>query len=79
MASYQPIINGVAGNLVGVQASRLSTALHQNQKNKSQKSEENEGTEKLLLAMVIPGHLIFNMILAALIPGTTNYILLGIK
>ena len=32
IASYQPVINGVAGNLVGVQASRLSTNLHQKKK-----------------------------------------------
>ena len=28
MAAYQPVINGVAGNLVAVQASRISTSLH---------------------------------------------------
>lgn len=28
MARYQPVINGVGGNLVSVQASRISTALH---------------------------------------------------
>ena len=32
IASYQPVINGVAGNLVGVHASRLSTNLHQKKK-----------------------------------------------
>lgn len=26
---FQPVINGVGGNLVSIQASRLSTALHQ--------------------------------------------------
>ncbi|CAG7827071.1 unnamed protein product [Allacma fusca] len=30
MALYQPVINGVGGNLVSVQASRISTALHRN-------------------------------------------------
>ncbi|XP_063218614.1 solute carrier family 41 member 1-like [Bacillus rossius redtenbacheri] len=29
VAAFQPVINGVGGNLVSVQASRLSTALHQ--------------------------------------------------
>lgn len=29
IAVYQPVINGVAGNLVAVQASRISTSLHQ--------------------------------------------------
>jgi solute carrier family 41 len=28
IAVFQPVINGVGGNLVAVQASRLSTALH---------------------------------------------------
>ena len=28
-AIYSPVINGVGGNLVAVQASRLSTSLHQ--------------------------------------------------
>jgi solute carrier family 41 len=30
LAVYQPVINGVGGNLVSVQASRLSTELHKN-------------------------------------------------
>lgn len=30
IAVFQPVISGVGGNLVAVQASRLSTALHQN-------------------------------------------------
>ncbi|RWS24894.1 solute carrier-like protein [Leptotrombidium deliense] len=29
IAAYQPVINGVGGNLVAIQASRLSTFLHQ--------------------------------------------------
>lgn len=28
IAVFQPVINGVGGNLVAVQASRISTALH---------------------------------------------------
>jgi len=28
IAVFQPVINGVAGNLVGIQASRISTDLH---------------------------------------------------
>ncbi len=28
IATYQPVINGVGGNLVGIYASRLSTSLH---------------------------------------------------
>ena len=64
VASYQPVINGVAGNLVGVQASRLSTALHQQKKNEDSKSEDD--TELLLLGLVVPGHLVFNLILSML-------------
>ena len=32
VAAYQPVINGVAGNLVAVNASRISTSLHQQKK-----------------------------------------------
>ncbi|KAF6032305.1 hypothetical protein EB796_009388 [Bugula neritina] len=75
MAVFQPVINGVGGNLVAVQASRLSTGLHSRasigslpadtphicfnpltffcRKNMTSK------TARVLLAMVIPGHLIF--------------------
>ena len=56
IASFQPVINGVAGNLVGVQASRLSTQLHQ--------KRVEDDYEGLLLSLVIPGHLFFNLVLA---------------
>ena len=32
VAAFQPVMNGVGGNLVAVQASRLSTALHRHGK-----------------------------------------------
>lgn len=32
IAVFQPVINGVGGNLVAVQASRISTSLHQHSK-----------------------------------------------
>ncbi len=32
IAMFQPVINGVAGNLVGIQASRISTQLHKHAK-----------------------------------------------
>lgn len=35
MAAFQPLMNGVAGNLAAVQASRLSTQLHQERSNVS--------------------------------------------
>ena len=62
VASYQPVINGVAGNLVGVQASRLSTALHQQKKN--DETSKSDDTERLLIGLVVPGHLIFNLFLS---------------
>ena len=71
VASYQPVINGVAGNLVGVQASRLSTALHQQKKTEESPTQDSE-TELLLLALVVPGHLIFNLILSFLNKGKSN-------
>jgi len=74
IASYQPVINGVAGNLVGVHASRLSTDLHQKKKSDVLESTSLSSgeTENLLLAMVIPGHLIFNLILAILSIGNNS-------
>ena len=71
IASFQPVINGVAGNLVGVHASRLSTNLHQKKKSDEENNTimSSDETEKLLLGMVVPGHLIFNLILAILTIG----------
>lgn len=39
MAAYQPLMNGVAGNLAAVQASRMSTMLHQEEQNSPHHSE----------------------------------------
>ncbi|ETN76994.1 divalent cation transporter [Necator americanus] len=35
IAAFQPLINGVGGNLVSVQASRISTGLHRSRKNQT--------------------------------------------
>ncbi|XP_018332997.1 solute carrier family 41 member 1 isoform X2 [Agrilus planipennis] len=80
IAVFQPVINGVGGNLVAVQASRISTALHkQAELGVLAGSDEEEDTAvifispvtafcgknphsrttRVLMAMVIPGHLIF--------------------
>merc|ERR1711963_618098 len=75
VASYQAVINGVAGNLVGVQASRLSTALHQQKKTEKSQSNDSE-TEFLLLGLVVPGHLTFNFILSFLNKGSDNLLTL---
>ncbi|CAF0726278.1 unnamed protein product [Didymodactylos carnosus] len=75
LAVFQPVINGVGGNLVAVQASRLSTALHRQTKPgimpagvKSAcpnplsvyfSSKWDSVTTRVLLIMAIPGHLVF--------------------
>lgn len=81
IAVFGPVINGVGGNLVAVQASRISTALHKQAELGILTSENNGGdedtvifispikafcgwgmharTSRVLLAMAIPGHLIF--------------------
>jgi len=85
IAMFQPVINGVAGNLVGIQASRISTKLHKNNKPGVLPSEvtsvnlfnpvttftssgkticgqigSNATAAKMLLLLVIPGHIVFN-------------------
>ncbi|XP_057671129.1 solute carrier family 41 member 1-like isoform X1 [Diorhabda carinulata] len=80
IAVFQPVINGVGGNLVAVQASRISTALHKQAELGILASDNNldedavifispltcfcgkgthSRTTRVLMAMVIPGHLIF--------------------
>lgn len=80
IAVFQPVINGVGGNLVAVQASRISTALHKEAELGILTSENNVDedtvifispvtgfcgkgiharTTRVLMSMVIPGHLIF--------------------
>ena len=80
IAVFQPVINGVGGNLVAVQASRISTALHKQSVLGILTSDSNADedtvifispvkafcgkgaharTTRILMGMVIPGHLIF--------------------
>ncbi|XP_060537209.1 solute carrier family 41 member 1-like isoform X2 [Cylas formicarius] len=79
IAVFQPVINGVGGNLVAVQASRISTALHKQAELGVLTTDEDEDeteifitpvtgfcgsdgharTTRVLMTMVIPGHLIF--------------------
>ena len=80
IAVFQPVINGVGGNLVAVQASRISTALHKQAELGILTSESNVDedtvifispvtsfcgkgaharTTRVLMSMVIPGHVIF--------------------
>ncbi|XP_066155340.1 solute carrier family 41 member 1-like [Euwallacea fornicatus] len=90
VAVFQLVINGVGGNLVAVQASRISTELHSmgevgslpenmqicispcdafcdNQKT------SHTGTAKMLMLMVVPGHLIFSYMISYLQAGHTSY------
>lgn len=72
---FQPIINGIGGNLVSVQASRISTMLHQSTLigilppwSKTWVSPwtalfhgtPSAKTARLLIGMSIPGHLVFS-------------------
>lgn len=80
IAVFQPVINGVGGNLVAVQASRISTALHKEAELGILASDSNTDeetvifispvagfcgtgvharTSRVLMAMVLPGHVIF--------------------
>lgn len=86
IAVFQPVINGVAGNLVGIQASRISTDLHRTSKlghlpsplsscnllnpiysfspascSSSPVMTSNATAALVLLFLVIPGHLVFNL------------------
>ncbi|XP_056323729.1 solute carrier family 41 member 1 [Danio aesculapii] len=75
MAVFTPVINGVGGNLVAVQASRISTYLHMNalpiaEPNPAPRkcptpwgtffgSGVNSRSAKVLFLLVAPGHLVF--------------------
>ncbi|KAG8190790.1 hypothetical protein JTE90_005826 [Oedothorax gibbosus] len=75
IAVFQPVINGVGGNLVAVQASRISTYLHQRSKLGVLPVEDKDlckdpisaffgksvhsTTARVLMLMVVPGHLVF--------------------
>ncbi|XP_041656158.1 solute carrier family 41 member 1-like [Cheilinus undulatus] len=75
MAVFTPVINGVGGNLVAIQASRISTYLHfwsipgvlpykmrQNWPNPCItffSSGVNSKSARVLLMLVVPGHLVF--------------------
>ncbi|XP_066158130.1 solute carrier family 41 member 1-like isoform X1 [Euwallacea fornicatus] len=82
IAVYQPVINGVGGNLVAVQSSRIATALHKEAElgvvppgNSNEEDETKKifispmaafcgkgphaRTTRVLMTMVIPGHIIF--------------------
>jgi len=93
MSLYQPVINGVGGNLVSVQASRISTALHRDCQmgelpgklpgapNKVWASPwtvffklgVDSIAARVLLAIVIPGQLIFYTVTHFVSPANSSY------
>ncbi|XP_064489344.1 solute carrier family 41 member 1-like isoform X2 [Ornithodoros turicata] len=88
VAVFQPVINGVGGNLVAVQASRISTFLHQKSELGSLPVLDSRvcvsplsaffgksihsRTARVLLLMVLPGHLVFTYGIRLLKAGHTS-------
>ncbi|XP_027010635.1 solute carrier family 41 member 1 [Tachysurus fulvidraco] len=88
MAVFTPVINGVAGNLVAVQASRISTYLHMNglpitePNPPPQKcptpcstflgSGVNSRSARVLFLLVAPGHLVFLYTISLMRAGHTT-------
>ncbi|KAL3852103.1 hypothetical protein ACJMK2_015789 [Sinanodonta woodiana] len=88
IAVFQPVINGVGGNLVAVQASRISTSLHKVSRpgNLPEGAENgcpncpsaffgksvNSRAARVLMVLIIPGHLIFVYTIAYLKAGHTS-------
>ncbi|XP_012528561.2 solute carrier family 41 member 1 [Monomorium pharaonis] len=87
IAVFQLVINGVGGNLVAVQASRISTSLHKDYQTGIQGTLNvcispfhaffakggHARTARVLLMMVIPGHLIFSYTISYLQAGHTSF------
>lgn len=90
VAVFQLVVNGIGGNLVAVQASRISTELHSKANLGRLPSgtriclspcatfcDNNEtnhaGTARMLLLMVVPGHLIFSYTISYLQAGHTSF------
>uniref|UniRef100_A0A0N5AP28 Divalent cation transporter n=1 Tax=Syphacia muris TaxID=451379 RepID=A0A0N5AP28_9BILA len=83
---FQPVINGVGGNLAAIQASRFSTYLHKtfetgvlpngtirrslNPFRAFFSNDSDARTARVLLLMVMPGHLIFLALTFAVVPST---------
>ncbi|XP_073324234.1 solute carrier family 41 member 1 [Pagrus major] len=88
MAVFTPVINGVGGNLVAVQASRISTYLHMNglpmgDPNPTPRkcptpctsffgSSVNSRSARVLFLLVAPGHLVFLYTINSLRAGHTT-------
>ncbi|XP_067683679.1 solute carrier family 41 member 1-like [Haliotis asinina] len=92
IAVFQPVINGVGGNLVAVQASRISTYLHKNcvmgeLPDSAPRgcpnpistffgSSTNSKAARVLLMLVVPGHLIFIYAISYMQAGHTSITLI---
>ncbi|RXM90704.1 Solute carrier family 41 member 1 [Acipenser ruthenus] len=88
MAVFTPVINGVGGNLVAVQASRISTYLHMTglpgaepQANRPKclnpcsaffGSGLNSRSARVLFLLVVPGHLVFLYTISSMQGGHTT-------
>ncbi|KAG8518093.1 Solute carrier family 41 member 1, partial [Galemys pyrenaicus] len=94
MAVFTPVINGVGGNLVAVQASRISTFLHMNGR-PGENSEQaprrcpspcttffspdvNSRSARVLFLLVVPGHLVFLYTISCMQGGHTSLTLIFI-
>ncbi|KAL5015109.1 hypothetical protein ScPMuIL_009379 [Solemya velum] len=88
IAVFQPVINGVGGNLVAVQASRISTSLHKTCQLGVLPEDVKKGcgnpikvffsnslhsrATRVLMFLVIPGHLIFIYTISYMKAGHTS-------
>jgi solute carrier family 41 len=88
IAVFQPVINGVGGNLVAVQSSRISTYLHQRSEMGTLPLSDpkvcvnpfsvffgkgaHSRSARVLLFMALPGHLIFVYMIRLLNGGSTT-------
>ncbi|NWR92919.1 S41A1 protein, partial [Furnarius figulus] len=94
MAVFTPVINGVGGNLVAVQASRISTYLHMSgmaaESSKAApwkcpspcstfcSSDVNSRSARVLFFLVVPGHLVFLYTISSMQGGHTTLTLIFI-
>ncbi|KAM8976829.1 solute carrier family 41 member 1 isoform 2-T2 [Pelodytes ibericus] len=94
MAVFTPVINGVGGNLVAVQASRISTYLHMSGSPGEDtglvprkcptpcrtffSSDVNSRSTRVLFLLVVPGHLVFLYTISSMQGGHTTMTLIFI-
>lgn len=91
MAAFQPLMNGVGGNLAAIQASRMSTYLHSKTDDQLYtdvkqlddaddcasetcaiftRRDANVRSRRLLLLLVVPGHLVFLTLISIMRVGS---------